>query len=90
MAEKMHEYVNKICESQPKGLSLLDLYAGVGTFGINNAAYFDKTFIVEADKHCVEAAKINVESNHIVNAEIIELDAMQLKKLELPKNIFGF
>jgi tRNA/tmRNA/rRNA uracil-C5-methylase (TrmA/RlmC/RlmD family) len=85
MAEKMHEYVHKLCaKHRSDKLTLLDLYAGVGTFGINNCEFFNKLFIVEADKHCVQAARINIEKNKIPNADIMELDAMQLKKVDLP------
>jgi len=85
MAEKMHEYVHKLCKKhESQKLTLLDLYAGVGTFGINNCEFFNKLFIVESDKHCIAAARINIEKNKIANADILELDAMQLKKVDLP------
>ncbi|MGV8171480.1 MAG: 23S rRNA (uracil(1939)-C(5))-methyltransferase RlmD [Candidatus Woesearchaeota archaeon] len=90
MAEKMHEYVHELCRKHAsQSLTLLDLYAGVGTFGINNCEYFKNLFIIEADKHCIAAAKINIDTNKIKNAEIIEMDAMQLKKVNLPdKDLF--
>ncbi|MGV8141283.1 MAG: 23S rRNA (uracil(1939)-C(5))-methyltransferase RlmD [Candidatus Woesearchaeota archaeon] len=85
MAEKMHEYVHELCRKhKSQDLTLLDLYAGVGTFGINNCVFFKKLYIIEADKHCVAAAKINIQKNRIENADIIEMDAMQLKKVDLP------
>jgi 23S rRNA (uracil1939-C5)-methyltransferase len=85
MAEKMHEYVHEICSKYAdKNLSLLDLYSGVGTFGINNFEFFKNLFIVENDKSCVESAKENISKNKISNAKIIELDAMQIKRLDLP------
>ena len=85
MANKMHEYVHELCRKHAsQKLTLLDLYAGVGTFGINNCEFFKNLFIIEADKHCVAAAKINIAKNDIKNAEIIEMDAMQLKKVNLP------
>lgn len=87
MAEKMHEYVHELCRKHAsQSLTLLDLYAGVGTFGINNCEYFKNLFIIESDKHCVAAAKINIAKNDIKNADIIEMDAMQLKKVPLPDN----
>jgi tRNA/tmRNA/rRNA uracil-C5-methylase (TrmA/RlmC/RlmD family) len=90
MAEKMHEYVHELCRKhESKSLTLLDLYAGVGTFGINNCEFFKNLFIIESDKHCISAAKINIETNKIKNAELIEMDAMQLKKVDLPdKDLF--
>ena len=85
MAESMHEYVHNLCKKHESDkLTLLDLYAGVGTFGINNCGFFNKLFIVESDKHCIAAARINIEKNRIANADIMELDAMQLKKVNLP------
>jgi 23S rRNA (uracil-5-)-methyltransferase RumA len=85
MAEKMHEYVHALCKKhESNNLTLLDLYAGVGTFGINNCEFFKNLFIIESDKHCISAARINIEKNKIKNAEIIEMDAMQLKKVDLP------
>ena len=90
MAEKMHEYVHELCRKHAsQTLTLLDLYAGVGTFGINNCGFFKKLFIIESDKHCIAAARINIDANKINNAEIIEMDAMQLKKVDLPdKDLF--
>jgi 23S rRNA (uracil-5-)-methyltransferase RumA len=90
MAEKMHEYVHNLCRKHAsQSLTLLDLYAGVGTFGINNCQYFKNLFIIEADKHCISAAKINIQKNKILNAEVIGMDAMQLKKVALPdKDLF--
>ncbi len=90
MAEKMHEYVHALCRKHAsQSLTLLDLYAGVGTFGINNCEFFKNLFIIESDKHCVAAAKINIQTNKIKNADIIEMDAMQLKKVDLPdKDLF--
>lgn len=90
MAEKMHEYVHELCRKHKSSdLTLLDLYAGVGTFGINNCVFFKRLFIIESDKHCVAAAKINIHTNKVENAEIIEMDAMQLKKVNLPdKDLF--
>jgi 23S rRNA (uracil-5-)-methyltransferase RumA len=90
MAEKMHEYVHDLCRKHAsQTLTLLDLYAGVGTFGINNCEFFKNLFIIESDKHCVSAARINIAKNDIKNAEIVEMDAMQLKKVDLPdKDLF--
>jgi len=96
MADKMHEYVNSLirkhtsenAQEQLKGLTLLDLYAGVGTFGINNSLLFKNVIIVESDKHCIDSAKENIKKNKITNAEAILLDAMNLKKLNIPEGLF--
>ncbi len=92
MAQKMHEYVNGLIKDHgldnTRNLNLLDLYAGVGTFGINNSDLFKKVFIVESDKHCIDSAKVNIQKNKIKNAEAILLDAASLKKLRLENPLF--
>lgn len=92
MAQKMHEYVNELIKNHgidtTKNMNLLDLYAGVGTFGINNSELFKKVFIVESDKHCIDSAKVNIQKNNIKNAEAILLDAASLKKLRLENPLF--
>lgn len=92
MAQKMHEYVNGLIKAHgieyTKDLNLLDLYAGVGTFGINNSELFKKVFVVESDKHCIDSAKVNIQKNNINNAEAIFMDAAGLKKLRLENPLF--
>jgi 23S rRNA (uracil1939-C5)-methyltransferase len=84
MARKMHEYVKGLCTRHSDNQScLLDLYAGVGTFGINNSDLFQQVFIVESDKNCIAAAIENVKDNAAKNCKVIELDAMQLKKVDI-------
>lgn len=92
MAQKMHWYVNGLIRNHgienTKDLSLLDLYAGVGTFGINNAHLFKKVFIVESDKHCIDSARVNIEKNQVKNSEAFLVDAASLKKLRLENPLF--
>lgn len=92
MAQKMHKYVNELISAYgieyTKKLNLLDLYAGVGTFGINNAYLFKHVFIVESDTHCIDSAKVNIKKNNITNAEAILMDAAGLKKLRLENPLF--
>jgi len=89
MAEKMQEYVNSLLKSySTQQAHLLDLYAGVGTFGILSANLFKDVKIVESVKECIDAAEKNIEQNKITNAEAILLDAKQLKKVELNKPLF--
>lgn len=89
MAERMHEYVNSRLKTHDcKGAHLLDLYGGVGTFGINNASLFRGVTIVESVPPCIEAAKINMEINGVKNGEAMLLDATHLKKLDLPRPLF--
>ncbi len=89
VAAMMQEHVNKLLnEYQDKTINstLLDLYGGVGTFGLVNAALFNKVIIAEFSESAIDAAKKNIEENSILNAEAIVLDAKQLSNLELSKD----
>lgn len=92
MAEKMQEYCNGILKKygleKTKKAHLLDLYGGVGTFGIINADLFSGVTIVENVKQCIDAANRNIGINGIKNAKAVLLDAAQLRKLSLPKPLF--
>lgn len=90
MAEKMHEYVHGLIKKYNVSpwAHLLDLYGGVGTFGIINAEFFKGVTIVESFAGCIDSAKENIAANQIKNAEAIVLDAMHLKKLTFPKPLF--
>ncbi len=89
VAEKMHQYVNELIKKHDlKYMNLLDLYAGVGTFGIINADLFKSVTIVESFKQCVDAAELNIKENHVKNAKAICLDAMKLKKLRFDSPLF--
>ncbi len=60
---------------------LLDLYGGVGTFGILNAPLFQKVITIESVPACTESAKKNAELNGATNVEAITLDLQYLKRL---------
>ncbi|MBI5072848.1 23S rRNA (uracil(1939)-C(5))-methyltransferase RlmD [Candidatus Woesearchaeota archaeon] len=87
MAEKMHKYVNDLLKTydaaKAKQAYLLDLYAGVGTFGIINAELFKSVTIIEAFAGCVKAAEENIKINNIKNASAQVLDAKHLRRLFL-------
>lgn len=93
MAEKMQEYCNGLLKDygheSTKSAGLLDLYAGVGTFGIINSALFKDVAIVENDANCVKAAELNIKNNSISNAKIYAYDAKQLKKAELKGKLYA-
>ena len=89
MAEKMQEYVTElVTKYETKNATLLDLYAGVGTFGIMNAEFFKEVVIVESVKASIDAAKRNIEQNAINNAKAILLDAKQLSRIEIKPPLF--
>ncbi|MFA4891185.1 MAG: hypothetical protein WC604_02435 [Candidatus Gracilibacteria bacterium] len=86
MAEKLHSYVRGLLsayDDKSEWATLLDLYGGVGTFGINNADLFRKVKIVESFAPAIELARANLARNGIENAEAIVMDAKRLKSLEL-------
>ncbi len=89
IAQQMHGYVTSIISNHDtKQSHLLDLYGGVGCFGIINAGKFKDVTIVESVKVCIDAAQKNIAQNNIPNAKALVLDAKSLKKLVLPKPLF--
>jgi tRNA (uracil-5-)-methyltransferase len=86
VAEKLQNYIHeKIKSYDTKHVELLDLYGGVGTFGICNADLFQKVTSVESFAGCTDAAKENIKINSLDNVQAITLDAKNLKKLEFGK-----
>ncbi len=89
MAEKMLEYVNNIMKTyDTKNANLLDLYGGVGTFGITNSDLFKEVDVVENFKGSIDAANINVKENTIKNIKTHVLDAGQISRLDLKSPLF--
>ncbi len=82
VAEKMQAYCHELLKGS-KGMHLLDLYAGVGTFGIVNADSFDSVTMVESFQGCVDAAQRNITANAIGNATAMRLGAEQIGRLKL-------
>jgi 23S rRNA (uracil1939-C5)-methyltransferase len=87
MADRMHEYVHGLLGNYKRGeyAHLLDLYGGVGAFGIVNAGLFHKVTTIEDYEGCTIAAKQNVELNGLMNVEAICMDAKRLKQVRLPE-----
>ncbi len=87
MAEKMHEYVHGLLKAYDRGeyAHLLDIYGGVGAFGIVNADLFHKVTTLEDFEACTVAAKANAEENGLENVEAICMDAKRLKQVKLPE-----
>lgn len=88
MAEKMHEYVHDLLKThKPEEYSsLLDLYGGVGAFGIINADLFHKVISVESFEGCTIAANENIKLNDVKNMEAICMDAKRLKQVKFPED----
>jgi 23S rRNA (uracil-5-)-methyltransferase RumA len=89
VAEMMQGYVHAILkEYKTREAHLLDLYGGVGTFGIINAPLFKSSTIIESVAPAIKAANENIKMNNITNAKAVALDAMQLKKVDLSSPLY--
>lgn len=87
MAEKMHEYVHELLKQYDRKYAhLLDLYGGVGAFGIINAPLFHSMTTIESFEGCTVAAKANIERNQLQKADAICMDAKRLKQLKMPNS----
>jgi 23S rRNA (uracil-5-)-methyltransferase RumA len=89
LVEKMLHYCHDRLSAYPtKDAHLLDLYGGVGTFGITSADLFKGTTIVESAKLSIDAAQKNIQENNLKNCQAVVLDAQHLKKLKLPSPLY--
>jgi 23S rRNA (uracil-5-)-methyltransferase RumA len=79
VAEKMIGYVKELLSG--KNGHLVDLYGGVGTFGLCNE--FDKITIIEEHPLSVECARKNILINNVKSAEAIVLDAKKIDKIKV-------
>lgn len=79
--------VDQVKQSTNQSFHLLDLYGGVGSFGICLADLFKSVTIVESFAPSIEMAKKNIADNRIMNASAHVLDAAQLHKLNLPTQL---
>ncbi|MEM2121916.1 MAG: 23S rRNA (uracil(1939)-C(5))-methyltransferase RlmD [Candidatus Woesearchaeota archaeon] len=89
MAEKMHFYINDLIRKSDlntKDVVLLDLYSGVGTFGIINSDLFKKVFLVELDKNSFNSSLENIKFNNAFNVSAFNLDCSKIKKIPLKNN----
>jgi 23S rRNA (uracil-5-)-methyltransferase RumA len=86
MALKMHNYVTELLKKEDtKNDFLLDLYGGVGAFGIMNAELFKEVLTVECVKECTDSANQNIKLNNITNVKAQTKDAKQVAKLDVKK-----
>ena len=89
MAEEMQGYVHKLLSTySTKEAILLDLFGGVGTFGICNSDLFKETLIVESVVQAIKAAEKNIEKNKSQHTKARLMDAKQIKKLELKRPLY--
>lgn len=84
VAEKLQRYVHSLLNGyDTKNSILLDLYAGVGTFGIINSALFREVLIVESFDGCTKSAEENLALNNVKNAKIFTLEAHSIGRLKV-------
>ena len=89
LAEQMHQYCRKLLQQHDTlGGHLLDLYAGVGTFGIINADLFQSVAIVENMPLSIKAAERNAAVNSVKNSKFYPLDTGKFLKASLQKGSF--
>lgn len=79
VASQMLQYVSKHLF---EGNHLVDLYGGVGVFGLTNAHKFSCTTIIESVEPATRHAEMNAKRNNLT-ADIICKDARQLGRLDL-------
>lgn len=89
VAEKVHTVCGEILSNYPtRGARLLDLYGGVGTFGLMNASRFQEVTILENYPRAVEAARLNVRDQDAENVRVVSLDARRLREIEMEPPFF--
>jgi len=89
MAERMHRYCHDILRDQDLSKThLLDLYGGVGTFGILNSSLFKSVTIVESVPESISSANENIKTNKISNTKALLLDAKRISKLDLGSPLY--
>src|SRR3989344_5767858 len=89
MAEKMQKYVSGLLEKYTtQKAELLDLYSGVGTFGIINGDNFEKVTLVESFAPAVELAKKNMIENKIKNGQAYALTGEQIGRIKFNPDLY--
>lgn len=88
VALKVHEYVLALLSQYDTGDStLLDLYGGVGTFGIINSSLFKEVVILESYEPAVQCAEENISAANVSNVRTLLDDAKNLRKREWPTSM---
>lgn len=85
MTERLHHYSRSILEKYAgRRTYLLDLYAGVGTFGLLNADLFREVYLFENYEPAIEAANKNIVNLELKNISPILEDAKNINKITFP------
>jgi len=85
MARSLVSVVRDIFERQENNVFLLDLYGGVGTFGICLADLFKEVVVVECVDSAIRCVEKNSRINNVNNVKGFVLDAKQINRLDLKK-----
>ncbi len=89
MAEAMILHTRQLLQQYPtKSAHLLDLYGGVGTFGIVNADLFSSVTIVEDSEQSIEAAQLNIERLQVRNVRAMCLDSKKIATVNLQHPLY--
>jgi 23S rRNA (uracil1939-C5)-methyltransferase len=86
MVEHTKELLSKYDTAQK---NLLDLYGGVGTFGLCLTDMFKKVTVIESVPQSIESAKKNIAQNNITNAEAFCLDSAKMNKVISKDNLIA-
>lgn len=86
VAEMLHTYCRGLLKSYGGSSHLLDLYGGVGTFGIINADLFEQVKVVENHAGSIDSAKKNIVKNAVQNVEAIVQDAKNIRNIGIGPN----
>lgn len=85
MARELVRVVRDILIKQGDNHYLLDLYGGVGTFGICLSDLFREVIVVECVESAIVAVKKNAGLNNVNNVKGFVLDAKQINRLDFKR-----
>ena len=89
VAQMLHYYVTKNIKNWGcSGGMLLDLFGGVGTFGILNSEFFSKILILESDIRSIDAAKQNIALNKADNVEAVVCDVKGVRDIPVDDELY--
>jgi 23S rRNA (uracil-5-)-methyltransferase RumA len=83
LAAEMIKYCSLKFVNIPAKSTLLDLFGGVGAFGISIGSKFERTLVVDNVVSSIDCAKSNFTKNNVKNMFAYAQDAGNIKKLDL-------
>lgn len=81
VASMMADYVTGLVGESGLDGMLLDLYGGVGIFGVSAAGLFEEAVVVENSPFAKEAFQKNLDENGVGNVRFIYEDACRVKRV---------